>query len=106
MAGRLYIDAVQRQSIPADPEIMAYLRLHQPTEAATGSQEALPSQHNSQAAGPQGQAATRQKPKPVIKRQKSSQGPAVSHFDILTLWKSLCVLLAWVLIHGIPLYML
>ena len=77
MAGRLYIDAVERQSIPADPEITAYLRLHQPSEAAVGSQE-LPSQLSSQALSYQAPAAAKQKPR-ANKRQKSSKDPAVSH---------------------------
>lgn len=78
MAGRLYIDAVERQSIPADPEIMAYLRLHQPSEAAVGSNE-LPSQLSSQALSSQAPAAAKQKPRGGNKRQKSSKDPAVSH---------------------------
>lgn len=41
MAGRLYKDAVERQSIPADPAILAYLRCTEPDDSATGSQEGL-----------------------------------------------------------------
>ena len=78
MAGRLYIDAVERQSIPPNPEIMAYLRL--PSEAAMGSQEAQPSQHSGQVAGSQSQAAAMQRPKGGNKRQQSAHCSAVSFF--------------------------
>ena len=40
LARRLYKDATERQSIPADPAILDYIRRTEPTDAAAGSGDA------------------------------------------------------------------
>lgn len=98
MAGRLYLDAVERQSIAPDPAVVAHLRLAHPLDAAVGSQDAAPPLP-SQALKPVDAELNLSTPR---KKQKQAGASATGASTSTLLCKRLGSHLFWLALRGKP----